>query len=63
MVDKTRKNLPPLPPEAPGKPKDERYKEQYGVIVICQDAGHQERIYNALRDLSEHPLKTRVVVT
>jgi hypothetical protein len=55
--------LPPLPADAPGRPKDTRYREQYGVIVLCQDAGHQERIYNALRDLSEHPLRTKVVVT
>ena len=64
LVEKKKNDpLPPLPDEAPGRPKDNRYKEQYGVIVICRDEGHQERIFNALRDLSGHPLKMRVVVT
>lgn len=55
--------LPPLPDGAPGRPKDNRYKEQYGVIVICEDEKKQERVFDALVALSESPLKLRVVVT
>jgi hypothetical protein len=40
--------LPKLSPGAPGRPKNNRYKEQFGVIVICRDEHHQERVYNAL---------------
>lgn len=36
------------------------YREQYGVIVICDDAAHQEAVYNQLEQLG---MKCRVVVT
>ena len=42
----------------PGK-NGYRYREQYGVVVICDDAGHQEQIYNLLK---AQGLKLRVVV-
>jgi hypothetical protein len=29
----------------PPRPPAGRYREQYGVIVICQDARHHERVY------------------
>jgi hypothetical protein len=41
--------LPPLPPGAPGRPKGFRYREQYGVIVVCRDEPHQRAVYEALR--------------
>jgi len=41
-------------------PDEDRYKEQYGVIVICDDAEHQEIVYNALREAG---YSVRVVVT
>lgn len=41
-------------------PGDGRYKEQYGVIVICEDEQHQEAVYN---DLREAGYQCRVVVT
>ena len=37
-----------------------RYKEQYGVIVICESEGAQEAVYN---ELSAAGHKCRVVVT
>jgi hypothetical protein len=37
-----------------------RYREQYGVIVICRDEEHQKKIYN---DLKKKHKKVRVVVT
>ena len=39
---------------------ESKYKEQYGVIVVCADAAEQERIYNALKD---HGYNCKVVVT
>ena len=36
-----------------------RYREQYGVIVICRDEAEQRRIYNAL---ARKGLTVKVVV-
>ncbi len=41
-------------------PGDGRYKEQYGVIVICDDEQQQEAVYN---DLKEAGYTVKVVVT
>lgn len=41
-------------------PGEGRYKEQYGVIVICGDESEQERVYN---DLQARGYECRVVVT
>lgn len=46
--------LPPLAPGSPGKPKGNRYREQFGVIVICQNEQHQKTVYEALK--LEHPM-------
>ena len=37
-----------------------RYREQYGVIVICKDERHQKRVYEALL---KQGYKLKVVVT
>jgi hypothetical protein len=29
---------------------DNNYAQQYGVIVMCEDEGHQERVYNFLAE-------------
>ena len=47
-TSKTRP-LPPLPDGAPGRPAGDRYKNRYGVIVLCRDEGHQQAVYDALR--------------
>lgn len=26
-----------------------RYKEQFGVVIVCKDAGHQQKLYADLR--------------
>ena len=44
-----KKRLPPLPPGAPGRPENSRYREQYGIIVICRDEADQKRAYEWLR--------------
>ena len=41
-------------------PENGRYREQYGVIVICEDERHQEMVYE---DLKEAGYEVRVVVT
>jgi ParB-like chromosome segregation protein Spo0J len=49
------------PDDATGTdPGDGRYREQYGVIVICADEAEQERVYN---ELKEQGRNCRVVTT
>ena len=43
--------LPPLPPGTPGRPAKSRYREQYGVIVICPDERTQRTVFEGLRRL------------
>ena len=40
-------------------PNGFKYKEQYGVIIICKDADEQERLYNRFK---EEGFKLKVVV-
>lgn len=54
-------DLLPLPSGAPGRPKNNRYREQYGLIVICGDEAEQRTVYEALQILRTVPIK--VVVT
>ena len=51
------KKLPPLPAKAPGIPADNRYKEQYGVIVVCSDQTVQKAVYEGLKAISAATLK------
>ena len=53
--------LPPLPQNAPGKPSGPRYREQYGVVIVCPDEETQRAIYAALEALPDCRIK--VVVT
>jgi hypothetical protein len=52
--------LPPLPDGAPGTPKDNRYREQYGVIVTMPDEARQQEVFDGL---VKQGFKPRVVVT
>jgi hypothetical protein len=45
--------------EAGSDPPDDKYTEQYGVIVVCDDEAHQERVFSALST----KYQCRVVVT
>ncbi len=45
-------------PNPPGK-NGFKYREQFGIVVICDDAAHQERLYAALK---AQGLKLKVVV-
>lgn len=35
-------------PDVDGEPPADTYREQFGVIVTCKDAKHQERVYQQL---------------
>ena len=48
-------NIPTAPATAAERAMN-RYKEQYGVIVICRDERDQQEIFERLRSL-ERPLK------
>jgi hypothetical protein len=50
-----------LPPGAPGRPDKPRYREQYGVIILCPDEPTQRAIFEGLRQLV--PCRLKVVVT
>ena len=45
---KKKTELPALAPEAPKRPKDNRYKEQFGVIVICKTEAEHKVVYERL---------------
>lgn len=53
--------LPPLKPGTPGIPDKPRYREQYGVIVVCPDEAAQKKVYDGLQAIAGAKLK--VVVT
>ncbi|MBI4798247.1 MAG: hypothetical protein HY794_05850 [Desulfarculus sp.] len=57
---KLLEGLGPLDDSPPAPPADNRYKEQYGVIVICDGEAHQKEVYEAL---AAQGYKCRVVVT
>jgi ParB-like chromosome segregation protein Spo0J len=45
------KLLDPEPPQGDATgpdPGDDRYREQYGVIVVCDDEAHQQRVFEQL---------------
>lgn len=48
------------PIEGAAAAPESKYKEQYGVIVICADAAEQEAVYNELTGMG---LNCKVVVT
>jgi hypothetical protein len=44
------KQAPPLPDNAPGRNKF-HYKQQYGVIIICQDEADHRQTYERVTAL------------
>ncbi len=52
---------PPLPANAPGRPTNPRYREQYGVVLVCAGEDEQAKLYEALEAL--RTCKIKVVVT
>lgn len=54
------KREPRQPVRHPPRPKSDRHREQYGVIVLCRDEPEQRRVYERLHGQG---LRVRVVVT
>ena len=52
--------LPSLPDGAPGTPKTNRYKKQFGVIVLAPDETAQKELFERF---SEQGLRCKVVNT
>ncbi|WP_062237007.1 hypothetical protein [Aureimonas sp. N4] len=52
---------PPLPPTAPGRPAKDRYREQYGIVLVCPNEEDQAKLYEAFEALRS--CKIKVVVT
>ena len=53
--------FPELPADAPGIPPEDRYRAQYGVVLVCPDEASQKALYEALEALRKTRIK--VVVT
>jgi hypothetical protein len=51
---------PPLPEGAPGRPPNNRYKAQFGLIVIAADEAEQQSFFARLIAMGFQP---KVVVT
>lgn len=60
MPASSKIELPPLPAKAPGKPSGNRYKRQFGVIVLAQDEPTQKALFE---DLKARGHRCRVVNT
>lgn len=52
-----KSDLPPLPPGAPGRPPTPRYREQHGVVIVCEDEAGQKAVYEGLAALGRGKLK------
>jgi len=50
MCAKDTKKAPPLPDNVPGVNKF-RYKQQYGVIIICQNEAEHRQAYERISAL------------
>ncbi len=60
MPKSTEIDLPPLPVGAYGKPKGNRYKRQFGVIVLVHGEPAQKALFEELKAQSR---KCKVVNT
>ena len=60
-AQKRKRKLPALGSNSTRRPPDNRYREQYGLIVICPNAAVQRSLYDALQTLAH--CKLRVVTT
>lgn len=56
--------LPALRADAPGIPAKPRYREQYGIVIVCPDEAVQRAMFASLAALVQpHGCKLRVVCT
>lgn len=49
--------LPPLAPDAPKRPKGSRYRQQHGVVIVCEDEAGQRAVYEGLAAIGRGKLK------
>ena len=56
----TQRRAPRPLPGSPERPEPDRYREQYGVIVICENERHQREVFETLKPRG---WKLKVVVT
>lgn len=61
MAKSKKAALPPLPEDSTGIPPAGRYREQYGVVVVCPDEEAQKAVYEGLKAVAG--AKFKVVVT
>ncbi|MBO6754937.1 MAG: hypothetical protein JJ902_01300 [Roseibium sp.] len=61
MAKSKKADLPPLPENSTGIPPNNRYREQYGVVVVCPNEDAQKAVYEGLRAVAG--AKFMVVVT
>ena len=47
-LERQKKGYSMAKPKTPGI-NGFKYKEQYGVIILCEDAAEQETVYNRLK--------------
>ena len=60
-AQKRKRKLTALAPNSTRRPPDNRYREQYGLIVLCPNEALQRSLYDALQTLTH--CKLRVVTT
>lgn len=60
-AQKPKGKLPALAPNSTRRHAENRYREQYGLIVICPSVAVQRSLYDALQTLTR--CKLRVVTT
>ncbi len=52
----TRVKAPQKPAKAAPGVNGYKYREQFGIVIVCTDAAHQEQLYGELK-ASGHKLK------
>lgn len=45
----TRVNAPQKPTKAAPGINGYKYREQFGVVIVCRDAAHQQQLYGELQ--------------
>lgn len=53
----SKEHLPPLSDKSPGIPPKDRYKRQFGVLIITENEQQQATIYEGVRALGGAKLK------
>lgn len=57
MSQEKPSGLPPLPPDAPGKPTQDRYRKKQGIVIVCEDETDQRAVYEGLQAMRRGKVK------